>query len=78
MISKHAVRRDREGSGFAQGPRIAREFEGARIEGLSLDVSSEDEQQMPRCESRPVAGANHNSTLLRLTKHADFDLVLVG
>jgi hypothetical protein len=62
VISQHPVRRYREGSVLSQRLRIARELEGPQTEGLRLDASAANKQQMIRCASRQASGGDHLST----------------
>ncbi len=48
MVGENAVLGDGESAGFADGLRIAGEREGARIEGLGLNVSGADKQRDDR------------------------------
>ena len=73
MIGENTVLRDRESAGLADGLRIAGEIEGARIEGLGLNVSGADKQEMIGSEGRMIAWGNLDSISFGFAKHSQFN-----
>ena len=75
MIGENAILRDGKSAGFAEGLRIAGKLEGARIEGLSLNVSGADKQETIGSKRRTTAWSNVDSILFGFAQHSQFDSV---